>query len=153
METPPLLVFLLGCLGGADIAIFHSVAHGIRSHPDSAGELVTHCLRGPTYAALFVLIPNFVIQGFFAWGLLALFAFDLAISIWDFCLEQGSRRFLGGLPSGEYVLHMLMAMVFGGMVTSVFYSAVEWLHAPTRIAYAPASVPGILRFTMFIMAA
>ncbi len=125
METPTYLLFLLGCLGGADIALFHSVAHGIRSHPDSAGELVTHCLRGPTYAALFVLIPNFVIQGFFAWGLLALFAFDLAISIWDFCLEQGSRRFLGGLPSGEYVLHMLMAMVFGGMVTSVFYSAVE----------------------------
>lgn len=152
METPTYLLFLLGCLGGVDIALFHSVSHSIRSHPDSVGELVTHSLRGPTYAALFVLIPNFVMQGFFAWGLVALFAFDMGISIWDFSLEQGSRRFLGGLPSGEYVLHMLMAIVFGSLVTSVFYSVGEWFHAPTRIVYAPTSVPGIVRFSMLIMA-
>src|SRR5579863_2694981 len=114
METPTYLLFLLGCLGGADITLFHSVAHGIRSRPESKWELVTHGLRGPTYAALFVLIPNFVMQGCFVWGLVALFAFDVGISIWDFSLEQRSRRFLGGLPGGEYVLHMLMATVFGG---------------------------------------
>src|SRR5213593_4797619 len=116
MEIPTYILFLLGCLGAADIALFHSVAHGIRSHPESAGELITHSLRGPTYAALFALIPNFVMQGSFAWGLLALFVFDVAISIWDFWLEQGSRRFLGGLPSGEYVLHMFMAIFFGALV-------------------------------------
>src|SRR5688500_10822937 len=59
MEIATYLLFVLGLLGAADIAIFHSVAHGIRSHPDSAMELFTHSLRGPTYAALFILIPNF----------------------------------------------------------------------------------------------
>src|SRR5439155_4555627 len=63
-----------------------------------------------------------------------------------------SRRFLGGLPSGEYVLHMVMAMVFGGLVASVLYGVGEWFHAPTRMAYAPASVPGMLRFILLIMA-
>src|SRR5215472_1227318 len=118
MEIPTYLLFALGCLGAADILLFHSVAHGIRSHVDSVGELVTHSLRGPTYAALFLLIPNFELDGLFAWALVTLFVFDVGISIWDFSLEQGSRRFLGGLPSGEYVLHMLMAMVFGALVTS-----------------------------------
>src|SRR5436309_14709526 len=151
MEIPSYLLFLLGCLGAADIAIFHSVAHGIRSHPDSAGELITHSLRGPTYAALFVLIPNFAMQGLFAWGLLALFVLDVAISIWDFSLEQGSRRFLGGLPSGEYVLHMVMAMAFGGLVVSFLYCAEEWVNAPTRLAYAPVGVPGVLRLIMAVM--
>src|SRR5262245_6699551 len=106
MEVPAYLLCLLGVLGGVDIAIFHSVAHGIRSHPDSALELVTHSLRGPTYAALFLLVPNFALLGLFAWILPALFVLDVAISIWDFSLEQESRRFLGGLPAGEYVLHM-----------------------------------------------
>jgi hypothetical protein len=152
MEIPTYILFLLGCLGAADIFLFHSVAHGIRSHPDSVGELVTHSLRGPTYAALFVLIPNFAVQGLFAWGLLALFAFDVAISIWDFSLEQQSRRFLGGLPGGEYVLHMLIAMVFGGLVAAFLHAARHGFHAATRLAYAPAEVPTVLRFVMLVMA-
>lgn len=152
MEIPTYILFLLGCLGAADIVLFHSVAHGIRSHPDSAKELVTHSLRGPTYAALFVLIPNFALKGLFSWGLLALFVFDVGISIWDFWLEQSSRRFLGGLPSGEYVLHMLIATVFGGFVASFIYFAGDWFGAATSLAYAPAAVPGVLRLAMLTMA-
>src|ERR1041385_3693277 len=127
MEISTYMLFLLGCLGAADIALFHSVAHGIRFHPNSVGELVTHSLRGPTYAALFVLIPNFAMQGLFARGLLALFAFDLGISIWDFSLERKSRQFFGGLPSGEYVLHMLMAIAFGGLLTSAVSAVSGWI--------------------------
>jgi len=152
MEIPTYLLLLLGCLGAADILIYHSVAHGIRSHPDSALELVTHSLRGPTYAALFVLIPNFRLQGLMLWALLVLFVVDVGISIWDFSLERHSRRFLGGLPSGEYVLHMLIAMIFGGVVTSVLFKAGPALHAPTLLVYAPATVPFLIRLLLFTMA-
>ena len=152
MEMPTYILFALGCLGAADIALFHSLAHGIRSHPDSAAELVTHSLRGPTYAALFLFIPNFEMHGLFAWGLLALFVFDVGISIWDFSLEQASRRFLGGLPSGEYVLHMLMAMAFGALVATFLGGASLWFEAPTRLIYAPPAVPITLRCALFIMA-
>ena len=152
MEIPTYILFVLGCLGAADIALFHSVAHGIRSHADSVGELVTHSLRGPTYATLFLFIPNFELHGLFAWGLMALFVFDVGISVWDFWLEQGSRRFLGGLPSGEYVLHMLMAIVFGALVTSFLCFGHDWFTAPTRLVYAPAAAPIFLRVTLAIMA-
>ena len=48
MEVPTYLLFVLGCLGAADIALFHSVAHGIRSHPNSTKELITHsCVDRP----------------------------------------------------------------------------------------------------------
>ena len=120
MEIPSYILFLLGCLGATDIALYYSVAHGIRSHADSVGELVTHSLRGPTHAALFLLVPNFELHGLFAWGLMALFVFGVGISIWDFSLEQDSRRFLGGLPSGEYVLHMLMAITASPMSRCIF---------------------------------
>ena len=151
MELPTYLLFALGWLGAADMTLFHSVAHGIRSHPDSAGELVTHSLRGPTYAALFLLIPNFEMHGLFAWGLMGLFVVDVGISVWDFSLEQGSRRFLGGLPSGEYVLHMLMAMVFGALMVTVPSLASHWFTAPTRLVYAPSGVPDAIRLIMLIM--
>jgi len=152
MEIPTYILFLLGCLGAADIALYHSVAHGIRSHADSMGELVTHSLRGPTYAALFLLIPNFELHGLFAWGLMALFVFDVGISIWDFSLERGSRRFLGGLPSGEYVLHMLMAIIFGALVASILCLKHNWFNAPTRLVWTPTAAPVILRLTLSIMA-
>ena len=152
MEIPSYILLLLGCLGAADIALFHSVAHGIRSHRDSVRELITHSLRGPTYAALFVLIPNFEAHGLCAWGLVALFALDVGISIWDFSLEQDSRRYLGGLPSGEYVLHMLMAMVFGALVTSYLWQAKPCFSGEPRLLYAPTGVPAALRFTLLVMA-
>jgi hypothetical protein len=152
MEIPTYLLLFLGCLGAADILIYHSISHGIRSHPESAMELVTHSLRGPTYAALFVVIPNFRMQGSMLWALLALFVVDVGVSIWDFSLERRSRQFLGGLPSGEYVLHMLIAMVFGAVVTSVVFKAGPDLHAPTSLVYSPATVPFLVRLLLFAMA-
>jgi hypothetical protein len=152
MEAASCLLFALGCLGATDIALYHSVAHGIRSHPDSRAELVTHSLRGPTYAALFVLVPNFVLYGAYFWCLIALFALEVAISICDFALERRSRQFLGGLPSGEYVLHTVMAMFFGALVTAVCFGAGDWARLPTQVRYAPAEVPTLLRYAMGVMA-
>src|SRR5690349_10361499 len=152
MEIPTYILFLLGCLGAMDIALFHSVAHGIRSHTGSVGELITHSLRGPTYATLFLLVPNFELHGLFAWGLMALFVFDLGISIWDFSLEQDSRRLLGGLPSGEYVLHMLMAIIFGALVTSILCLEHNWFSAPTDLVWTITGAPVVLRLTLSIMA-
>jgi hypothetical protein len=36
----------------------------------------------------------------------------------DFMLERHSRESFGGLPSGEYVLHIILAMLFGALVMS-----------------------------------
>jgi phosphatidylglycerophosphate synthase len=151
METATYLIFVIGVMGALDIAFFHSLSHGIRSHPDSFAELITHSLRGPTYAALFVLIPNFQMHGLFAWGLIFLFVFDIGISICDFWLEQESRCFFGGLPSGEYVLHILISMVFGAFVMSCIGSLLRWAHFSTEFVYSPADVPWALRLILLIM--
>lgn len=152
MEAATYILFLLGCLGATDIAVYHSFAHGIRTNPDSRSELIVHSLRGPTYALLFLIIPNVELHGIYFWCLLALFVIDVAISIIDFALERESRRFLGGLPSGEYVLHIIIAMLFGALVTAVFFRAFEWRTLPTQIVYVPAQVPDLLRGVMAVMA-
>ena len=152
MEVATYILFVLGVLGATDILLYHSVAHGIRSHHDSRLELMLHSLRGPTYAALFILVPNFAMQGAFFWLLIGIFVFDVCISLGDFVIERASREFFGGLPTGEYVLHVVLAMLFGALVTSVFYSVGQWATMPTRLAYEPAAVPGALRALMVFMA-
>lgn len=152
MEVATYILFVLGCLGATDILLYHSVSHGIRSHHDSRFELVVHSLRGPTYAALFILVPNFAMRGGFFWLLIGIFAFDVCISLTDFILEGASREFFGGLPTGEYVLHIVLAMLFGALVTSVLYSAGSWAGMSTRLAYEPADVPVLLRALMAFMA-
>jgi hypothetical protein len=152
MEVATWILFIIGVLGATDIALYHSASHGIRSHPDSRAELIVHSLRGPTYAILFFAVPNLALYGIFFWALIALLAIDVAISLVDFALERESRRFFGGLPSGEYVLHVMIAMVFGAFVASIFFGAGSWAFEPTAIAWQPAEVPMLLRFILAVMA-
>lgn len=152
MEAATYILFVLGCLGATDILLYHSVSHGIRSHHDSRLELVFHSLRGPTYAALFLLIPNYTMQGGYFWLLIGIFVFDVGLSLGDFIIERQSRQFFGGLPTGEYVLHIVLAMLFGALVTSVLYSVGHWGGMESRISYEPAAVPNLLRGVMAVMA-
>ena len=147
------LLFVVGCLGALDIALYHSLSHGIRSHPDSRWELVTHSLRGPTYALLFLVVPNFSLQGWWFGALAALLVLDVAISLVDFALERKSRLFFDGLPSGEYVLHSIIAMVFGAMCASIVFEGGHGFREVTMIAYVPAEVPTVLRAVFVVMAA
>ncbi|MEE8104308.1 MAG: hypothetical protein V3T86_02100 [Planctomycetota bacterium] len=146
------LLFVMGLVGAADIALYHSVAHGIRTHEDSRTELFIHSLRGPTYFVLYLAVPNLALSGAWFVALVVLLAVDLAISLWDFAIEGDSRDALGGLPSGEYVLHIMLAMLFGGLVATVFLRHGQNFGEPTAISYEPADVPGLLRLALAVMA-
>lgn len=142
----------MGVLGALDIALFHMWKHRLRSRRESRAELVTHFLRGPTYAALFVAVPNLRMEGAWFAGLLAVLAFDVAISIADFWLEPASRASAGGLPRGEYVLHALLAMLYGALVVEVFRAPGGGLAAPTTIAWIETGPPLLVRVALAVMA-
>lgn len=153
--TPSFLLLAMGVLGATDIALFHMLAHGLRAHAPSRAELVTHALRGPTYTTLFLALPNLQFAGAGLWALLGVLAFDAAVSIVDFWLEPASRRDLGGLPRGEYVLHVLLAMLFGALIASVLYESADALFEPSAIAWVPfgeGRVPSGLRALLIAMA-
>jgi hypothetical protein len=146
------LLLAIGVLGALDIALFHVLAHDLRRHRESRAELVTHALRGPTYALLFAAVPNLALHGAWFWALVGLLAVDLAISIADFALERRSRALLGGLPTGEYLLHVSIAILYGAFVAAVAFEAGAWADLPTRVAWEPAPVPDVLRWTLTAMA-
>jgi hypothetical protein len=146
------ILFALGLLGATDIVLFHTLSHGIRRHPDCRTELLVHALRGPTYALLFGVLPNFALHGLWYWALCALLAFDLGLSVWDFAIERRSRARLGGLPTGEYLLHVLMAILFGAFVALLLEATAPWPDLATAVVWQPAAVPEPLRWILLAMA-
>lgn len=147
------LLLAMGVLGATDIVLFHVRAHALRSRVESRAELVTHFLRGPTYAALFVVVPNLDLRGGWFAALLGLLAFDAVISVVDFWLEPDSRRSVGGLPRGEYVLHVVLAALFGALVLAIGQEAPERLDAAASARWLgrDEGAPPLLRLALTVM--
>ncbi len=154
MTLPSWLLLALGVAGGTDILLYHTLSHGLRAHAASRAELITHFLRGPTYALLFVVVPNVDLSGAWFLALLAVLLFDLGISLADFWFETESRRALGGLPRGEYILHIILAMLFGALVCSVLQEAGTRWSEPTDWTWLAADAgPWVpLRIALTLMA-
>ena len=72
MLIPTWLLLVLGVLGATDIWLFHTRAHHLHDHGPARAELVTHALRGPTYAPLFSMVPNATFAGAVPAGIAAL---------------------------------------------------------------------------------
>jgi hypothetical protein len=70
----------------------------------------------------------------------------------DFALERDSRRDLGGLSSGEYLLHVGIAILFGALVTAVAFEGGASRALPTSITWGESAVPWALRALMAVMA-
>lgn len=148
------LLFTMGVLGATDIVLFHVRAHALRSRVESRAELVTHFLRGPTYATLFAVVPNVDPRGGWYVALLGLLTIDALISVADFWLEPDSRRSAGGLPRGEYLLHVVLAALFGALVFAVLQDAPARLAEATSARWVPLDegAPPLLRLVLLAMA-
>jgi len=152
MKVPTYLLFILGVLGGLDVLFFHSIAHGIRHHSDSRKELILHSLRGPVYGLLFLIVPNVILLGAYWWVLVVILTIDFLITVFDFAVEKRSREMLGGLPTIEYILHLLMAVLFGAFVMALWSETMGWRTLPSSIWYSPANVWWPIRVMLALMA-
>ncbi len=154
MLTISALLFAMGLLGATDILVFHVHGHALRERVDSRAELVTHALRGPTYAVLFLVVPNYELNGGWYLALLGLLAVDALISVVDFWLEPESRRSAGGLPRGEYLLHVILAALFGALVFAIASQGSERIQAPNSIQWIPLGaidIEALLRMALMAM--
>lgn len=146
------LLLGISILGAADTLFFHCLGHSLRSHAPARLELWTHAARGPTYFLLFLFVPNFKPEGAWLWALAVLLAIDLGISVADFSFEKKSRELLGGLSTGEYILHSLIAVLYGGFVCSLLYESAGSWNAPTQLSPADENLPLWLRGLFVVMA-
>lgn len=120
MTTVLYLLCLFGLLGSVDIIYYHLFRCRLYRSPSSRGEQVTHLLR----LVFFPLMMGWVLfveaSGWMSAGLLVLMAMDLANGLLDAFLEPESRKSMGGLSRGEYLLHMVLMGIAGAALLAAF---------------------------------
>jgi hypothetical protein len=120
MDTPFELLMLASLLGAVDVLYFHLYRFRLYEQPGSVAEESTHLARHVLYIGI---VLTLLLQPPFARPLvLILFGLDLLNNGIDVLLERSSRAPLGGLPSAEYLIHIL-ATLLSGMAISAYWWA------------------------------
>src|SRR5579859_3187776 len=131
------LLCLFGLLGSVDIIYYHFFRYRLYRSPSSRGEQVTHLLR----LVLFPLMMGWVLfvqaEGWMGLGLLVLVVLDLLNGLWDAYLEPQSRQPMGGLPRGEYLLHMILMGVVGATLLATLSECFMVWYMPATLSWHP----------------
>jgi hypothetical protein len=152
MLTASLLLLVMGLLGAFDIAYFHAYRAKLTERPESRTEAWIHVARGAVYGAQFAIVPNLRMAGAWYAALVGLFVVDVAIALSDVLVEPASRRSQGGLPAGEYLMHMILSVMAGALLHAIATSTAGWRALPTGIAIEPHA-PAPLRLALGGMSA
>jgi hypothetical protein len=137
MLPATILLLAIGVIGAFDIAYFHTWRGALTKRPECRSEATVHVIRGFVYAAQFLLIPNVRLYGAWYAALVALFVIDAAVAMTDVLLEPKSRESQGGLPRAEYLIHIVLSVLVGALLWSVFTTTWGDWNAPTDIRIAP----------------
>ena len=143
MLTPSLLLLAIALLGAFDIAYFHTYRCRLSRRPESRTEAWIHVARGVVYTLQLALVPNVRFAGAWYGAFAALFVADVGIALADVAVEPASRRSQGGLPDGEYFMHIVLSVLAGAYLHAVAVASLPWASLPSSVSYAPAAPPAI----------
>lgn len=153
MKTALYLLTAVAFLGAFDTIYYHEFRAKLPALGKSArSELQLHAGRDFVYAILFVGLPWFNWQGIYAVALAVLFLIEIILTLWDFVVEDWIRKPLGGVYSGERVMHAIMGIVYGAMLAYAVPAVRVWWTQPTQLTIAPHIISGTLRGIMSLMA-
>jgi uncharacterized protein (TIGR01777 family) len=133
------LMAIQGCLGAFDTLYHHELTEALPRRARAGTELAIHALRSLIYSALFVGLSSWHWQGAWALVLVALFAVEIVLTLWDFVVEDRTRL----LPATERVTHTILALNGGAFMALLALHAAEWYRLPTAVVWAPNGALGI----------
>ena len=70
----------------------------------------------------------------------------------DFVVEKTVRKPLGDVYAGERVTHALMGIIYGAVLAYLLPVLSAWWAQPTVLVITLPSVPGVLRWSLTLMA-
>ena len=97
METVLLLLILQGILGAFDTLYYHEFRLRLPMELTARKELKLHAARDFLYAIIFGSLAWRSWSGLWAWALVGLLTTEIVITLWDFLVEDRSRK----VPAGE----------------------------------------------------
>lgn len=129
---PPFVYALLahGVLGAVDIVLNHELLARLPSRPGSAHEQRLHCTRELLFAAIFAGLAWRQWQGPLAWCIAALLLGEVVVSSYDAVVEGATRV----LPPTERVLHVLLFVNLGVLISLLVEAIAGWQRMPAVLA-------------------
>lgn len=123
------LLIAQAILGALDTVYHHELTVALPYRRGARLELSIHAMRSCFYGVLFLGIANVAFQGGWAITIALLFALEICLTLWDFVIEDRSRK----LPAIERIMHTVLAINAGAFFA--FYGAqlMAWSHLPTGL--------------------
>jgi hypothetical protein len=128
---PPFVYVLLlhGVLGFLDIVINHELLAKLPKRGDAAPEEALHAMREAIFTCLFAALAWYEWHGAWVWGIAALLLAEVIVSARDVIVEGDTRV----LPVPERVIHLLLFISLGVLITLVGYALLWWHAGETAI--------------------
>jgi hypothetical protein len=143
MELALAILLGVGALGAVDVLYFHLFRFRLFSRPESVAEEITHLVRHVLFLAVVILLSTGTRSAARDAAVVAVLGLDLLNSSADVLLERRSRAAIGGLPSAEYLVHVLSS--FGtGVAAAAYFLAAPDARAPISPTLLAWQVRGVL---------
>jgi hypothetical protein len=145
------LLLAIGLLGAFDVVYFHMWRGRLQERAECQREVLWHTVRHLVYGLQFLWVAHLRLHGAALVGLAVLYAADVFVAWADVWEEKASRALQGGLPRGEYFMHVVLSVLVGLYLMSVFHAVWPDRLLPAAVILAPPAVPGALRALMTAM--
>lgn len=123
------LLVLQGLMGAFDTLYHHELTEDLAHRRGARLELSIHALRAVLYGVLFISMANLAFHGVWVWAVAALVLVEVGLTLWDFVVEDRSRK----LPASERVLHTILSINGGALFGLYAWQLVHWSSLPTAL--------------------
>jgi hypothetical protein len=142
------LLLIVGHLGVFDVLYFHLYRCKLQGRAECHREVFWHTVRHAVYGSQFIIVANLRFHGLALFALALLYAADVFVAWSDVLEETASRRSQGGLPRGEYFMHIVLSLLVGCYFVVVAQAVWPDRLLEPAIVIDPPPVPFVLRAYM-----
>jgi uncharacterized protein (TIGR01777 family) len=123
------LLIAQAVLGALDTLYHHELTVALAYRHGARLELSIHSMRSCFYGVLFLGIAHLAFQGTWAVVIALLFALEICLTLWDFVVEDRSRK----LPAIERIMHTVLAINAGAFFALYGIQLAQWHSLPTAL--------------------
>jgi len=145
------ILLVIGHFGFFDVVYYHWYRCRLSQRAECQKEVFWHTVRHLIYGLQFIFIANVRFHGAAMLALVLLYLADIFIAWSDVWEEPQSRKQLGGLPRGEYFMHIVLSLMVGLYLMKVAEATWPEWRLPSAVVVDPPAVPALFRLWMSLM--
>ena len=123
------LLLIQGLLGALDTLYHHELTVALPQRYSARLELAIHAVRSCCYGILFLGIAHVAFQGAWAVIVAVVFTLEIGLTLWDFVVEDRSRK----LPAIERIMHTVLAINAGAFFALYGLQLLQWSSLPSGL--------------------